>query len=62
MAGSLLPLLAVLLSAWPAVGDPEGPAHVDGAPPSKIGKESSVFKHHSQWLNLANVSIQSVTG
>ena len=45
MAGSLPALFAVLLSAWSAVGDPEGPAQVDGAPPSKIGKESRVLKH-----------------
>ncbi|XP_029133514.2 prenylcysteine oxidase-like [Labrus bergylta] len=36
MDGSLLPLLTVVLSAWAAVGDPTGPVHVDGAPPSKI--------------------------
>ncbi|KAM9347936.1 prenylcysteine oxidase 1-like [Symphorus nematophorus] len=42
MGGSLLPLLAVVLSASSAVGDPAGSAHVDGAPPSKIGKKSAV--------------------
>ncbi|XP_026184851.1 prenylcysteine oxidase-like [Mastacembelus armatus] len=36
MGGSLLPVFAVVLSAWLVVGDPEEAAHVDGAPPSKI--------------------------
>ncbi|XP_060942417.1 prenylcysteine oxidase-like [Limanda limanda] len=36
MDGSLLPLLAALLAACSVVGDPEGLAPVDAAPPSKI--------------------------
>ncbi|KAJ4929929.1 hypothetical protein JOQ06_018946 [Pogonophryne albipinna] len=39
MDGPLLPLILVLLSACSAVGDPAGSDHVDGAPPSKIGKK-----------------------
>ena len=40
MGAPVLPLLAALLAAVSAAGEPAGAAHVDGAPPSKIGKES----------------------
>lgn len=56
MGVSILPLLVVVLSALSAVGDPAGSTHVDGVPPSKIGKESSLLKRHIQPLNLARVS------
>ena len=55
MGGSLLPVLVVVLSARSAVGEPAGSAHVDGAPPSKIGKKR--VKKSDLPLILANVSL-----
>lgn len=55
----LLALLVVVLSPRPAVGDPAGSTHVDGAPPSKIGEESGLLKHRIHPRNLARVSSQA---
>lgn len=52
----LLLALLVVQSPRSAVGDPAGSAHVDGAPPSKIGEESGLIKRRIHPRNLARVS------